>query len=346
MQLIRPTSQPACTTPVLIFQSELAAIEAETLKWPDRETGGELFGYFTHAGWPVVHRVVNANATARRGSVTFHPNVDQINQEGRNLIDRYGMQHLGQWHSHHHMSLTHPSGTDRTTVAEAIRTYGLGSFVQVIANIRERQGSNGALAHAYFYRDRQPDQYESMSWLVLPGASPLGLVPDQRQLSPTIKLEPRVVTWEELRGQASQPVLEGADVPITNQDFLKRLGEEFQLLSAAGVVARGRPAGRHLRIDATHEGRRFVVLLAPDFPHSPPALRRLFDDAPECKLELLWTPDRRIVEMVVPTATSIQEKRARRKRHLVARALVVIRRKHRQLAALVSARAAGHRKGG
>ena len=86
MQLIRPTSQPACTTPVLIFQSELAAIEAETLKWPDRETGGELFGYFTHAGWPVVHRVVNANATARRGSVTFHPNVDQINQEGRNLI--------------------------------------------------------------------------------------------------------------------------------------------------------------------------------------------------------------------------------------------------------------------
>src|SRR5690348_17092880 len=119
--------------PLLIFESELAAIEAETLRWQDRETGGELFGYFTHAGWPVVHQVVNANAAARRASATFHPDAGQILQEGRELIHRYGLQHLGQWHSHHRMCLTHPSGLDRSTVADAIRMYGLNCFAQIIA---------------------------------------------------------------------------------------------------------------------------------------------------------------------------------------------------------------------
>lgn len=327
-------------TPLLVFQSELAAIEAETLKWPDRETGGELFGYFTYAGWPVVHRVVNANATARRGSATFHPDANQITQKGRELIDNFGLQHLGQWHSHHRLSLTHPSGVDRTTVGEAIRTYGLVSFVQIIANIQSRQDSAGAMAHAYFYREQNPDQCEPMRWLVLPGVSPItamSAVDVERR--PEIQLEPRVVTWAELRNPAPATVLADSEVPITDQAFLKRLQEELQLLDAAGVVARGLPQGRDLRIDATHGNRRFTVFLAPDFPYSPPALRQLFDDAPDIEWELPWTPERRIVDLLLGRASTLAgSKSTHRKRRIMTRALTMIRIKRRQIGSFMSAR--------
>lgn len=341
MQPIHSLAQPTCDTPLLIFQSELAAIEAETLEWPDRETGGELFGYFTYAGWPVVHRVINANATARRGSATFHPDANQIAQKGRELIDDYALQHLGQWHSHHRFSLTHPSGVDRTTVAEALRTYGLGAFVQVIANIRSCHGSDAAMAHAYFYRSQKPDQCEPMPWLVLPGTSPVSALSGiDVALTSSIQLEPRVVTWDELRGRAPDTALTKSEVPITDQVFLARLQEELRLLAAAGVVARGRPEGRHLRIDAAHAGRRFVVLLASDFPHSPPTLRQLFDNAPDAQLGISWAPERRIVELLVmKNSVSRLDVLPPANRRLIARTLNLISEKRRQFGRFVSAQA-------
>jgi hypothetical protein len=307
-----------------------------------------MFGYFTYAGWPVVHRVINANATARRGSATFHPDAGQIDQEGRDLIDRYGLQHLGQWHSHHRFSLTHPSGVDRTTVAEAIRAYGLKSFTQVIANVRSREGSDAALAHAYLYRETQPDQCQVMPWLVLPGNSPMRESEGGwRNGVPAIQLEPQVVTWAQMRGAASPQVIADSDAPIHDPLLLTRLGEELRLLDSAGVVARGRPAGRHLRIDATHADRRFLILLAPDFPSSPPAVRRLFDGAPDVELELPWSPERRIVELLVePSLCAVDETVSRRKRQILARALKLLSHKRRQLGALmVSVHARVGRKG-
>lgn len=348
MHCTRPSIPSTCDTPLIIFQSELTEIENETLRWPDRETGGEMFGYFTYAGWPVVHRVINANGAARRGSATFHPDAGQIAQEGRNLIDRYGLQHLGQWHSHHRFSLTHPSGVDRTTVAKAIRAYGLKSFTQVIANIRSREGSATAMAHAYLYRETQPDQCLTMPWLVLPGTSPMrdSEGEDCKRVA-AIQLEPQVVTWAQMRGEAIPQVIADSDAPIHDPLLLNRLGEELRLLDGAGVVARGRPAGRHLRIDATHMDRRFVILLAPDFPSSPPAVRRIFDGAPDVKLEHLWSPERRIVELLVePSVVTVDEKMSCHKRQIVARAMTLLCHKRRQLGALVvSARARVRRKG-
>lgn len=327
MEYNRDPGNTRTGTPVLIFQSELACIEEETLRWPDRETGGELFGYFTYAGWPVVHRVINANATARRGSATFHPNANQIDREGRELIDGYGLQHLGQWHSHHRFALNCPSRVDRATVADAIRTYRLHSFVQVIANVRNRGHSDFAMAHAYFYRDTAPDQCQPMPWLVLPGSSPVSaLTGVDVALTSAIELSPRVVTWNELRRTRGTDIA-NSEIPIKNQVFLDRLAEELRLLCAAGYAARGRAEGGHLRIDASHSGERFVILLPPDFPDSPPKLRGSSGVRQhQVNWEVQWSSHRRIVDLLADHSSNTRKDgsiRGRSKLMDAARATIV-----------------------
>lgn len=133
-----PTAVPAHRAgdgSVIVFQSELNYIHDCILEYPDIETGGQLFGYWTADGIPVVLYAIGPGPRANHQKTFFNQDVDYLVRVGRQLRDRYGLHHIGEWHSHHQLGLARPSGHDAHTMNSTIREKGLGRFLLCIGNI-------------------------------------------------------------------------------------------------------------------------------------------------------------------------------------------------------------------
>ena len=160
---------------MLIHEQELARIGDWVLEYPDEETGGDLFGFFTYSGHPVVQYVLGPGPGARRTEVSFYQDRAFLIEAGRLLQERHGFQHVGEWHSHHRLGLDHPSAGDVATVARARERSGLPSFLLGIATIEEAPKAAAGIPHlnGYTFRSDEPRTHERCSWVVLPGPSPV-----------------------------------------------------------------------------------------------------------------------------------------------------------------------------
>ena len=166
-----PGVPPTAAPRVLISRSELDLIGRFTLDWPDLETGGDLFGFYTRSGLPVVTYVLGPGPRARRTEVAFYQDREFLVKAGGALLDRHGLQHLGEWHSHHRLGLRRPSGGDVRTVARARETYALPSFLLGIATIGETpRGLSPELA-GYLFARGDPHEHDRCAWVVLPAPS-------------------------------------------------------------------------------------------------------------------------------------------------------------------------------
>jgi len=101
---------------VLIYKSEYRQIQAWTAKFPNRETGGDLFGLWLDERTAVVQLVLGPGKNCRRTSVSFYQDVEYLERVGNQLTTKEGLCHIGEWHSHHTLGLTRPSGGDENTV--------------------------------------------------------------------------------------------------------------------------------------------------------------------------------------------------------------------------------------
>lgn len=119
----------------IIFQSELDYLSDCILEYPDIETGGQLFGYWTSDGVPVVVYAIGPGPGANHQKTFFNQDVDYLVRVGGQLRSRYGLHHIGEWHSHHRLGLARPSGHDAHTMNSTIREKGLGRFLLCIGNI-------------------------------------------------------------------------------------------------------------------------------------------------------------------------------------------------------------------
>ena len=153
----------------LIYGSELEFISRCVLDYPDIETGGDLFGFWTHSGRPVIHYAIGPGPKSRRTAVFFNQDVDYLRSFGDRLRDLHGLQHIGEWHSHHQLGLCHPSSHDSNTVTNAIRDYQLRRFLLVICTITESRSD----IRGFLYGHAVPFAYESVGWVVLPGQNTL-----------------------------------------------------------------------------------------------------------------------------------------------------------------------------
>ena len=57
------------------------------------------------------------------------------------LVHHYGLQHIGEWHSHHKLGLAQPSGHDASTMADTIREKRLPQFLLCIGNCSDTEST-------------------------------------------------------------------------------------------------------------------------------------------------------------------------------------------------------------
>jgi len=155
----------------LIYRGELEIMARFVRDYPDIETGGDLFGFWTHTGSPVVEYVLGPGHQADHEGAEFHQEAAFLRSSGAMLRDLHGLQHVGTWHSHHRLGLTEPSTGDSTTMQKAVDNNQFRGWMLTICNFRDH--NDLVELRSYMYRPGDRGRHTQLTWVVLPGASPV-----------------------------------------------------------------------------------------------------------------------------------------------------------------------------
>jgi len=140
------------------------------MHFPDTETGGDFFGFWSREGNPVVQYVLGPGDQTCRTGVSFFQDIDYLKECGGVLNKLFGLEHIGAWHSHHQLGLFNPSSGDVQTMRNALRNQHPSRFLISICNIERR--SSVSVGCFLFSRDN-PQDYTPCNISVLPGNSPV-----------------------------------------------------------------------------------------------------------------------------------------------------------------------------
>lgn len=124
-----------------IYDSELSFLGKCILDYPNIETGGQLFGYWTASGTPVVVYAIGPGPHANHQVAFFNQDVQYLERVGHILVSHFGLMHIGEWHSHHTLGLDIPSSHDAHTMQKSIDRLHLNRFLLCIGNCRGNQYS-------------------------------------------------------------------------------------------------------------------------------------------------------------------------------------------------------------
>ena len=124
-----------------IYESEFEKIKEWVLRHKNIETGGDLFGLWVDAHTAVVQFALGPGEKCRRFSTSFFQDVDYLAAAGGYLIEKHGLCNIGQWHSHHQLSLNQPSTGDENTVWGNMPGLRMNRYIVCIANVLRRGGS-------------------------------------------------------------------------------------------------------------------------------------------------------------------------------------------------------------
>lgn len=154
----------------IINRSELDFISNCVLDYPELETGGDLFGFWTKEGYPVVQYVIGPGYKTTRTSTSFYQDIEYLRKCGEFLNGKFGLEHIGGWHSHHKLSLAQPSGGDISTMRKMFKDNSHERFLISISNI---QANSKVKVNAFLFERNNPQDYTTCSWKVLDVISPV-----------------------------------------------------------------------------------------------------------------------------------------------------------------------------
>lgn len=122
---------------IVIYKSEFEYIAKCILDRPDIETGGELFGHWTASGIPFVMYAIGPGPAANHQVTFFNQDRNYLLKVGHLLKKRFGLHHIGEWHSHHQLGLDRPSRYDVNTMTTSIREKNLCRFLLAIGTCKD-----------------------------------------------------------------------------------------------------------------------------------------------------------------------------------------------------------------
>ncbi len=267
------------TPKALIYQSELDFISKCVLDYPDLETGGDFFGFWTRQGYPVVQFVIGPGKNTTRTATSFYQDIDYLKKCGNLLNGKYGLEHIGGWHSHHRLSLAHPSGGDVGTMRNFFRDTNHFNFLISISNIeRDSQVKiNGFL----FSRDN-PNDYSTCDWKVYDGLSPvrenilrtdadLFIMPETKKASVSVGND-----IEQSHNQKTEKV-EKPDLPSDSYwstpegaKYLKKTFEQLKTRKDLDNIDLKQLSDKRIAISFKHKGGTYEIRFPNDFPKNAP----------------------------------------------------------------------------
>lgn len=155
---------------VIIYKSEADRLALLALQYLETETGGDLFGYWTHTGSPIVSYVIGPGRQSKHNRTSFYQDENYLRDVGTELYDQHGLQHIGEWHSHHRLGLNRPSQGDMDTVRSGMSQKHWSRFLLLITTV-EGENIGMVLQNYFLFSDsaRDPDPLRIFS---LPGVSP------------------------------------------------------------------------------------------------------------------------------------------------------------------------------
>lgn len=162
-------------TSAIIYQSELDYISRCILDYPQIETGGQLFGFYTGKRTPVVCYVLGPGPNANHQVTFFNQDIPYLQENGTILAKEFALQHIGEWHSHHCLRLDHPSRHDSDTMITSIRNLRLGDMLLCIGIC----DAEGATVNGFRYSE-QSDGPAEVDWVIKACESPYRRLVDKR----------------------------------------------------------------------------------------------------------------------------------------------------------------------
>lgn len=152
----------------IIYRSEIDFVSRCILDCPNIETGGELFGFWTDGGIPVVLFAIGPGPNANHQTTFFNQDIAYLERVGRRLFSKYGLLHVGEWHSHHQLGLAQPSGHDAATMATSIANNHLGRFLMALGNC----SSESSVLNAFEFVEGFGTDWRHVPWEIKEVASP------------------------------------------------------------------------------------------------------------------------------------------------------------------------------
>lgn len=172
---VAPESANRAAKTAIIYQSELDYISRCILDYTDIETGGQLFGYWTSTGVPVVMYVIGPGEKAQHNHTFFIQDQKYLQLVGNELHKRFRLQHIGEWHSHHQLGLAHPSGGDVSTMQYGIGKPGFPRLLLCIGNCTRTHTT----VNPFNFHENSPKEYEQAVWDVVEKESPFRAAVDR-----------------------------------------------------------------------------------------------------------------------------------------------------------------------
>lgn len=261
----------------LIYKSEVTFIGRCIMDYPDIETGGDLFGFWTYSGFPVIQYAIGPGKKAKHSVAFFNQDEEYLFNMGKALQNRHGLQHIGEWHSHHRLGLARPSGHDVTTVVKAINDCRLQKFFLVIGCIdRDTPSLNGFMFH-----QEQQRNYSPVNWVVLEGTSPIRSDVDTA-FDSTLLYIPRTQSINKINIPTTTLENVSYHKPIFTEDNwlesdegqekLKKIYEGLQY--QYGTVKMYLENNSNLLLQFQHNRNTYDVILPSNFPYSRPIISK------------------------------------------------------------------------
>ena len=121
---------------VVLFRDDYDRVANWVLSYPDRETGGQMFGLWTHERNPYINIIIGPGQNCSHGTHSFHQDIDYLKHVGTFLNTEFMMCHIGEWHSHHRLRLRQPSSGDLNSIWKHFPA-GVEHFLLIIATIED-----------------------------------------------------------------------------------------------------------------------------------------------------------------------------------------------------------------
>lgn len=216
---------------LLIWESELRAIAAEASAW-SIETGGDLFGRWNEA--PTILLATKAGPNAQRDDTHFRLDVDYLRQLSGVLANEWELRYFGDWHSHHRLRLSSPSGGDQKRILGLAARNQFTAMSEIIVTLEDTRGEPLVRIHPWLYDlSARSDGPMPLRLKVLPGLSPIRQALISRKAFP----EQNFSMWEKVQthririgSEVAAPTLEAtSDVDsVTREKTLMQLAEALQ----------------------------------------------------------------------------------------------------------------------